>query len=143
MKASLLATFLTFILWCSTAAAQSRFMAKPGDKVWVFVNTVKADKRPQFEQFLHDIFWAGAKKLGEDDQKVFLQTRILHPTAAEADGTYSYLFIMDPVIEGGNYDIKSLLTKMYGDSKAEQYYKIFEDASVGEQKGYRLTQSKD
>lgn len=123
--------------------AQSRTMAKPGENVWVFVNSVKADKRPQFEQFLHEIFWPGAEKLSGDDKKVFSQTRILHPTKAEADGTYSYLFVMDPVVIGGDYDITSLLTKMFGEAKALEYQKMFDDATSGPQKGYLLTQSKN
>ena len=123
--------------------AQNRTIAKPGENVWVLLNVVKADKRQQFEKFLHEIFWAGSKKLGAADQKVFRQTRILHPTKAEKNGTYSYFFIMDPVVKGGDYDILSLLTKMYGAPKAKEYYKMFEGSVVGDQVAYRETQSKD
>ncbi|MCE7065064.1 hypothetical protein [Dyadobacter sp. CY326] len=143
MKVLLIATLVFGMLVSYSGNAQSRSMAKQGEKVWVFVNTIKADKRQQFEQFLHEVFWKGAEKLNAEDKKVFKQTRVLHPTAAEADGNYSYLFVMDPVIEGGDYDIESLLKKMYGQAKASEYIKVFEDASAGEQKGYLLTQSQD
>jgi hypothetical protein len=143
MKTLSTAMLMLGMLVSYSGIAQNRSMAKPGEKVWIFVNTVKADKRQQFENFLHDVFWPGAEKLSGDDKKVFAQTRILHPTEAEADGNYSYLFVMDPVLDGGDYDIKSLLTKMYGEAKATEYNKIFEDATAGEQKGYRLTQSKN
>lgn len=119
-----------------------RPMAKEGDKVWVFVNHIKADKRQQFEKFIHEVFWPMAQKLSAADQQVFRQTRVLLPAEAEADGTYSYLFIMDPVIEGGDYDIESLLQKMYGKEKAKEYATMLEETEARGQTGYRLVQSR-
>jgi hypothetical protein len=46
--------------------------AGEGDTVGVFVNHIKADKRQQFEKFVHEIFWPMAKKLSPLDQHVFL-----------------------------------------------------------------------
>ncbi|MFN8345132.1 MAG: hypothetical protein U0X91_09015 [Spirosomataceae bacterium] len=137
------ALFFSFIINCFVMA-QTRPMAKSGETVWIFLNPVKKDKRQQFEKFLHVIFWPGAKKLSAADQQVFKQTRILHPTKPEPDGTYSYFFVMDPAIKEGDYDILSLLTKMYGAAKAKEHYKLFEDSLLnGKQKGYIETQSKD
>jgi len=129
----------------STASSNLRAAIRPraaeGDTVWVFVNHIKPDKRQQFEHFVHDLFWPMASQLGKSDQQVFGQTRVLYPIKAEADGTYSYLFIMDPVITGGNYDIKSLLTKMYGPEKATEYNKMYDETAAREQTGYTLIQS--
>ena len=36
--------------------------AQAGDKIWVIVNPVKADKRAQFERLINDIFWPGAAR---------------------------------------------------------------------------------
>lgn len=58
-------------------------MANEGDTVWVIVNHIKADKRQDFERFVHEIFWPMAKKLKAEDQRLFRQTRVLHPVAAE------------------------------------------------------------
>ncbi len=52
----------------------------------------------------------------------------MHPTKANADGSYTYVFIMDPVVEGGEYDIKVLTEKMYGKAKGDGYYNLFADA---------------
>ncbi|QNF35839.1 hypothetical protein HUW51_13755 [Adhaeribacter swui] len=119
-----------------------RISAAPGDSVWVIVNYVKADKRAQYERFVHEIFWPGANKLSKDEQKVFRQTRILHPTAAEPDGTYAYFFIMDPVIRKGNYDIENLLVKMFGETTAREHFKLFTDALANDGKQYQLVQSR-
>ena len=105
---------------------------------------VKASKRAQYERFFHEIFWPGAKNLSPAEQKVFKQTRLLHPTKPEADGTYAYVFIMDPVIKGADYGIESLVKKEYGEKKGSEYFKLFKDAVVEKNyKDYRLKQSKD
>ena len=118
-------------------------MARSGETVLVCLDPIKKDKRAQYERFLHEIFWAGMSKLSPADQKMMRQTRILHPTKAEADGTYSYFFVMDPVVKGGNYDIESALTKMYGKAKATEYLKLSSTAHAREQVCYYETQSKD
>jgi hypothetical protein len=143
MKNAYLITLLSAL--CLSATAQtSRPMAKAGETVWVVAYPVKAAKRAQYERFVHEIFWAGINKLPAADQKVLKQTRILHPTKADPDGTYPYLFIMDPVIKGADYEIDSLLKKMYGTKKAAEYYKLFTDSVVdGKYKQYIETQSKD
>jgi len=119
-------TLLVLLALANQAFGQSkpaaRPMARSGETVWVCLDPIKKDKRAQYERFLHEIFWPGAAKLSPAEQKIFRQTRILHPTKAETDGTYSYFFVMDPVIKGGDYDIESLLTKMYGKSKDAEYY---------------------
>lgn len=102
-----------------------RMMAKPGEEVHVWAYPVKADKRKQYEHFVHDIFWPGAAKLSVSGQKVFRQTRVMHPIKANADGSYTYLFIMDPYIKGEDYDIESLIKKMYGAKQGAEHYKLF------------------
>jgi hypothetical protein len=120
---------------------QQRSLAVTGDTVWVIVNPVKADKRADFERFVHEIFWPGASKLSKEEQKLFRQTRILHPVKPEADGTYSYFFIMDPLNPRGNYNIEHFLTEMYGEIKAKEHMKLYTDAMAGEQKQYKVVQS--
>ncbi len=121
----------------------ARPMAKSGETVWVCLDPIKKDKRTQYERFLHDIFWPGAAKLSPAEQQTFRQTRILHPTKAESDGSYSYFFVMDPVLKGADYSIPNLLTKMYGKAKATEYNKLYETAHAREQVCYNVTQSKD
>ncbi|CCG99448.1 hypothetical protein FAES_1438 [Fibrella aestuarina BUZ 2] len=142
MKPNLL---LFLLVAASTATvAQTRQMAKPGEEVHVWAYPVKAGKQKQYEHFVHDIFWPGAKKLPAAGQRVFRQTRVLHPTRANADGTYTYLFIMDPYIKGEDYDIESLVKKMYGAKQGAAHYKLFADAVVsGKDVGYRVTQSNE
>ncbi|WP_201979448.1 hypothetical protein [Hymenobacter rubidus] len=125
----------------STQKTAPRAMASTGQAVWVIVTPVKADKRTQYERFINEIFWPGAAKVSGADQQAFRHTRVLNPTKAEADGTYSYLFIMDPVQKGADYDVESLPKKAYGPEKAAGYYKLYTESMAGKQKVYSSTQT--
>jgi hypothetical protein len=116
--------------------------AAAGDEVWVAVNTIKADKREQFEKFIFEIFWPAAKKLSQEEQKAFNYTRVLTPKQANEDGTYTYIFIMDPVIPGAHYQIEKYLIKMYGEKKGAEYWKVFEETAAKPQIGYAQKQSR-
>jgi hypothetical protein len=126
--------------------APARALSQQGDTVWIIINPVKADKRQQFEKFVHEIFWDKAfdkaSKLSLQDQRAFRQTRILHPTAPEADGTWSYIFFIDPVLKGVDYGIESMLVKLYGEAKAREYMELVNEATAGEQKSYITLQSR-
>ncbi len=116
--------------------------ASKGDTVWVIINHIKADKRQDFEKFVHEIFWLMAKKLSTKEQRTFSQTRVLHPFKPEADGTYSYVFIMDPVVSGGDYQMENVIKKMYDGQKANEYLKMFNETFAGEQTFYEVVQSR-
>jgi hypothetical protein len=122
--------------------AITREPAREGDSVWVLINHVKGDKKEQFERFVHEIFWDGAASLSQEQQRVFRQTRILHPTRQEKDGSYNYIFIMDPVLKGANYDIGKLMEKVYGKEKAAEYGKLYDEAVLKEQTSYMMVQSR-
>lgn len=115
--------------------------ATEGNTVWVLLNHVKPDKRKQFEKFIHEIFWPTAEKLEPADQQVFRQTRVLHPVKPNEDGTYTYVFLMDPLIPDADYSILNYLKKMYGEEKANEYYKMFTESLNRPQEGYKVIQS--
>ncbi|HEV7347416.1 hypothetical protein [Telluribacter sp.] len=147
LRNSLILVILMFAIGPPFAQKQPqvREMARSGQRVRVVAYQVQASKRDQYERFVHDIFWPGAAKLSPKEQQVFRQTRVLHPTKVNPDGSYTYTFIMDPVIEGADYNIESLMHKIYGKEKGSQFYKLFVTALVpgGKYVDYMLTQSKD
>jgi hypothetical protein len=120
--------------------------ANKGESVLVVVNTVKADKRRQFEAFLHDSFWPMGRNVGQTDlllSRTFAHTRILHPKAANQDGTFTYVFLMDPVLADATYDIEKLLLRGYPPDEAKRLYAQFKDSLQGEQLVYAFEQSQD
>ena len=121
--------------------------ASRGDMVWVILNHVKPDKRQQFERFLHQQLWPMGHRVGQKDPviaRVFDQTRVLHPTEANEDGTYTYAFLMDPVVAEGDYAIQALLKRGFPEVEADQLFKEgFESALARPQENYVLRQSPD
>jgi len=73
---------------------------------------------------------------------VFRQTRVLHPVKPNEDGTYTYVFLMDPLIPDADYSILNYLKKMYGEEKANEYYKMFTESLNRPQEGYKVIQSR-
>lgn len=115
--------------------------AAEGDTVRVMLNHIKHDKRQQFEKFIHEIFWPKAVKLEPDDLQAFKQTRVLHPVEMNKDSTFTYVFLMDPLISNTNYSILNFLNKMYGEEKAKEYIKLYTESFNVPQVGFTLIQS--
>lgn len=116
--------------------------AAEGETVWVLLNHIKADKREQFEKFIHEIFWPKAVDLAPADRQAFRQTRVLHPTEPNEDGTWTYVFLMDPLIPEQSYKILYYLKKMYSEEKAKEYHKMWKESYSTPQEGYTCIQSK-
>jgi hypothetical protein len=141
-------TMMTLALLATADYAQgkgkkpARLQAAEGAEVWVVVNTIKADKREQFEKFVFEIFWPAGRKLTGLGQKAFLHTRVLLPTKANEDGTYTYLYLMDPVIKGANYDIETFLRQMFSAEKAREYGQMLEDTYARPQTDFIQKQSR-
>jgi len=126
----------------STDLASANIGAAEGDTMWVLLNHIKADKCEQFEKLVHEIFWPITKNSElAIDQQVAKYTRTLHPVKMNKDSTYTYVFIMDPLIQGADYGISSLLKKKYDEEKTKEYVKMFNECYAGPQTGYTLIQS--
>ncbi len=111
--------------------------AVEGERVVVWVNHVKADKWEQHQHFVHDILMPATEKV---DAPVYRHTRFLHPGQQNEDGTYTSAWLMDPLLEDGDYDIPSLLKKAYGEEKGAEYHQLWVDSLVS-RVGYHFIQS--
>ncbi len=140
---SLVLFTVLFALICSFSYThvKAQYSAAKGDTIWVLLNQIKPDKTQQFEKFIHEIFWQKSSTLDPEDQLVFKHTRILHPVKMDKDSTYTYIFLMDPVITGKSYSILYYLKKMYTEEDANKYDKMFEECYASPQTGYEVIQS--
>jgi hypothetical protein len=118
--------------------AHETIRAAEGERMWVLLNHVKADKWEQHERFVHDILVAAMEKV---EPCALRHARFLHPAERNEDGTYTSVFLMDPLVEGADYDIMSLLTNAYGEDKAEEYIQLWSESLASPQVGYDLIQS--
>lgn len=112
--------------------------AVAGERVWVAVNQIKADKLEQHKRFVLDILMPAVEKV---EPTAFRHTRFLLPVVLNEDEICTSVWLMDPLIEGADYDPMSILVKAYGQAQAEEYIKIWEEAEAGPQLLYDLTQT--
>jgi hypothetical protein len=98
-----------------------------GEKVWIIVNYIKEDSKANYEKWMLDIFLA-PMNITQDSilKKQNIATRWLKPIKQNEDKTWTYVFLMDPVIPNGDYDIKKFLIKTYGEEKGVNYMKEYE-----------------
>ena len=101
--------------------------AKPGETVLVVVAAIKPDKKADYESWMKDVMYAALYKSKNPVKKEQLKvTRWLKPIRQNADSTWTYSFIMDPVIPKTDYDIPTFLKQEYGDEKGAQYASQYE-----------------
>lgn len=118
--------------------ARETIRAAEGEQMWVLLNHVKADKWEQHEHFVHNILMPAAEKV---DPAAFRHTRFLHPAEQNEDGTYTSVWLMDPLIEGADYTFLGLLTKAYDEEQAKEYIQLWDESLASPQVGYALIQS--
>jgi len=98
-------------------ANRETMRAASGEKVWVVLTPIKADKRAAFEHFVQDILVPAVTRIAPN---VYHQVRALYPTQPEADGTYTYVFLMDPLIPDASYDFAVLFRQAYTEDETQR-----------------------
>lgn len=106
----------------STPVAQQRASAK--DTVMIVMNYVKADKVAQFEEFNTHYLMPATK---EYNAKTKQTVRMQKSAGQNKDGTYTYIYFMDPYVSSNNYEIFDNLSAKYGEKKAGDYVKMYND----------------
>jgi len=119
------------------------FRAAEGDTMWIILNHVKADKQEQFEKLMHEVVWPTLQKSDSLGQEIANHTRVLHPCKMNEDSTFTYIFIMDPLLKGADYSASSVLSKEYDKEKADEYVKMISDCFANPQVIYNVIQSQD
>lgn len=124
-----------------------KLRADEGELVWIILNHVKPDKRQQFEEFMDIMNQAlddliKADKVSTEEAMMFKQLRLLHPTKANEDGSYTYVFLADPWIEGVESRIGFWLRQTYPEEEAQKYGQMFSDSLMHPQTSYMSKQGK-
>ena len=115
--------------------------AAPGEKVWVLVNHIKPGKLDAHLRWIYDILMPAVERVAPD---IYRTVRFLEPHEEDEqpeDGTYRTVWIMDPLVEGADYNYDTLLTKAYGPDQANEYMKLIDEWESGGQTAYVLKQS--
>ena len=118
-----------------------RYRAVKEEPVWVLINKIKADKKEVFEELMYNDIMKNSKEAGGVQADIVSTVRILNPMNPDEDGNFTYVFIMDPMIEGVDYNIRSVLLQFFGEEVANEKVKLWADCYVEPQYGYSLTQN--
>jgi hypothetical protein len=147
-----LAFFVSVSVWQATddgSVLGTSLMAKQAaqdDPVNVILNHVKADKRQQYETFLFEGLLPALRDNAKTDplaRRVLEHTRMLLPTEANADGTYTYIWLMDPWVEGGTYAYGAIIAAARGAEEARRYVEMEQDSRSAPQIRYRVRDSEE
>ncbi len=112
--------------------------ARQGEDMWVILNHVHPEKRNEFEHFLQAILMPAVAHI---EPETYNKVRVLYPTMPNEDGTYTYIFLMDPLVQDGNYNIENILYEFYKPELAEEYIKLFHESLASHQIEYDVIQS--
>ena len=102
--------------------------AAANDSVLLVLNPVKPDKVMQFEEFNKNYLSPAGSAT---DPQAKATVRMQKPIHKNADGSYTYVYLMDPYRSSLNYDIHSTLSAKYGKQKADEYMKMYLDCLLG------------
>ena len=128
----------------SVAPCWSQSAKAAPDIVWVILNHVKADQRTAFEKFAYEHLMPAVDKVASSDpvvKRVRSQTRLLVPKEPNADGTYTYIWLMDPVVPEADYSYRGILSKVYSKERIDAALALVDGAMTGPQVAYVLAPS--
>lgn len=99
--------------------------ASDGQPVAIWITHVKADRRADFEALIEK-FWKSGEaafrsgKMNNEMRAAFRGVRMLYPQAPEQDGTYTYVFLVDPYLPGANYEMLDFWRLSYPEDEAQK-----------------------
>jgi len=90
----------------------------------LFFNQVKPARRQEYLRFFHEILSPALCSLARDQA---CQARLLEPTLANDDGSYTYVLLVEPAYEGVDYSIPVVCNNFYGGHQSQVYLKTWSD----------------
>ena len=143
-------SFAVAFVLCAGLYAQenskiSKVVASSGDPMWVILNHVKADKRQQFEKFVYEILLPALEENAKNDSKtrnLIEQTRMLEPRRANKDSSYTYIWLMDPLVKDADYSYPGILNRVHSPEETEKYISMQLECLVVPQVSYRVKQGR-
>ena len=129
----------------NTGCEDKKVVASSGDPMWVILNHVKADKRQQFEKFVYEILLPALEENAKNDSKtrnLIEQTRMLEPRRANKDSSYTYIWLMDPIVKDADYSYPGILSRVHSPEETEKYISMQLECLFSPQVGYGVKQGR-
>jgi hypothetical protein len=112
--------------------------AARGESVLVCVSTIKADRRDDFRRYLDEVKGPAVQAVKPD---VHASVRLLEPSQPNADGTWTFVWLMDPAIVGEDYEMEPMYEAFYGHDQVAERMREWDECHATEQVCYELVQS--
>ena len=119
--------------------------SKQGDPMWVILNHVKADKRQQFEKFAYEVLLPALEETAKSNlttRKMIGQTRMLEPRRANKDSSYTYIWLMDPLVKDAIYSYPGILKRVYSPEETKKYISMNNECLVSPQVAFPVKQGR-
>ena len=131
--------YLVFLLIIISLPISAQVAENNPSKVWVIANYIKENAKADYEKWMTDIFF---KPMNNTKDPLLAQqnasTRWLSPARQNPDKTWTYVFLMDPIIPKADYDIENYLQHTYGEAQGKTYMKQYESFIASEPQIYVL-----
>ena len=125
--------------------AQSKevMRAKESGKVMMIINYVKDESKTEYEKFMNEIFFdLLSKSKNPLTKEKYQKTRWLTPSAQNENKTWTYAFVMDPLVENGDYGILPLFQERFSKEESEKLLEKYASFLAGPPDVHTLVQSK-
>lgn len=119
------------------------FRAMEGDTLFLAFHDVNAESKEEYERLSHEMLLDRISETDQQAQFISTKVRMLHPTEANEDGTYTYLYLFDPIYSGNYaFNTTNLYTQIHGEEKGKELDEQFAATMAGPQRSYLMVQSK-
>jgi hypothetical protein len=112
--------------------------AIPGQAVWVCIDRIRSDRRTEFRRFLFEVKLPAVRAIRPE---AHASVRLLEPATPNPDGTWAFIWLMDPAVPGEDYETSAMFEAFYGAERAAEYDRRWADFSVDEQQFYEMVQT--
>jgi hypothetical protein len=97
--------------------------------VGVFIYKVKKGSAEKFESFVKNTLMPATNRSTPDNDYAMRSVRLLSASDKVSDG--KFIFIFDPFVSTGEYDIEKILIAKHGDKRGKELFKEFETLVAG------------
>ena len=126
--------------WINLEKEETR--AKYGESVLIVIIKVKDESKIDFDKWIEEVLYKALYNSESDMKKAQLKaTRWLEPTRQNQDGTWTYSWIMDPIIPNTNYDIELFLVKEYGEEIGKAHWQKYLTFMADQPQSHMLKQT--
>jgi|GEM_PF-1758792 len=101
----------------------------PAGRVAVRVESIRAERKDEFERLLRDVIAPAVERNGEHAGAC---VRTLAPSAANHDGSWSYLVVHDAAVVDTDAGRRRLLEREYGAEAAAEHERRYAECRCGD-----------